>query len=192
MKHPDGGYAVDMSVMEGLEVRPGYKKYGSCVHVADNLQAITKATYMGKTFFPGDPEFMGVCHVMRVSQFLWQSAITHALLIHFAVVSWNTLATRESLPAAHPIRRFMAPFTVLGAQISIFAERIVTDKGGVVSRVTGLAEGSKPPVFLAGAKALNWEVGALDVLDKCEHRVAELLWVVHYRCFLRSWRGRAS
>lgn len=147
-----------MSQMEGLEVRPGYGKYGACVHVSDDLQSITKATYMGKTYTPDDPEFMGVCHVMRVSQFLWQSAVTHAMLIHFSVVSWNTLATRESLPAKHPIRRLMAPFTVLGAQITIFAERIVTDKGGVVSRVTALADGQEPTVFLAGAKAMNWEV----------------------------------
>ena len=153
-------YICDYATFEAAPVRSGYKRYGGCVHITQDLEKVIKIVYLGKDYTPDDPEFIGVAHIARATDIFYQSAVPHSLHLHLTITNWTTLASREVLPAVHPIRRLLSPFTVLGSQISYFANQIIMDAGGVIDRVSAIDTTQydvAEKVFMLGMKSLHWE-----------------------------------
>ncbi|OQS03666.1 hypothetical protein THRCLA_04012 [Thraustotheca clavata] len=109
--HDDSSYyGIFMNYMDGLDVRPGYAKYGADAYF-DRDGIITKIVRQGVTYQPKDAgwEYAKLC--FRGSLITKVTAVDHLLGIHVTVANSLVTSSREQLPPNHPLRRLIKPFT---------------------------------------------------------------------------------
>ncbi|OQR89159.1 hypothetical protein THRCLA_09892 [Thraustotheca clavata] len=137
--HDDGSYyGIVMNYMDGLDVRPGYAKYGADAFF-DRNGKVTKIVRKGTTYRPKDAgwEYAKLC--FRGSLITKVTAVDHLLGIHIAVANSLVTSSREKLPPTHPLRRLIKPFTFRSVIINYSASYALFWPKGMLHRAFALS-----------------------------------------------------
>ncbi|HKR00966.1 MAG TPA: lipoxygenase family protein [Pyrinomonadaceae bacterium] len=133
-KAPEGGYQWNLSQLDGYEYHAGLRPIGCRVLFRVNegerrLEATQIDCDLG-TCRPGDPDWEFAQKIALCAATTHVSLVRHFNGIHLAVGGPFAIATRNQLPAAHPLRRLLWPH-MYGTQ---YSNQIVTKgqmaKGG--------------------------------------------------------------
>ncbi|KDO25284.1 hypothetical protein SPRG_09114 [Saprolegnia parasitica CBS 223.65] len=138
--HDDGSYyGICLGFVKGLEVRPGYAKYGADVYFTAKGN-VTKIVRGDITSRPGDAgwEYAKLC--FRGSLQTKVTAVDHLLGIHATVANIMVIANREKLPPTHPLRRLIKPFTFRSVAINYGAGRALFWPKGMLQRAYALTD----------------------------------------------------
>jgi hypothetical protein len=103
------GYVVDLSFMDKYEVRSGFQRYGAVLHLSPALEPVS-IDWGGRTAKPGSDRWEEAKLVFRSSTATAATIRDHAVRCHMLTANGAVVATRRSLPPAHPIRRLLMPF----------------------------------------------------------------------------------
>lgn len=133
-KAPEGGYQWDLRQLDGYEYHAGLRSIGVRVLFSVNeterrLEATQIDCELG-TCKPGDSDWQLAQKIALCAATTHASLVRHFNGVHLAAGSAFAIATRNQLPAAHPLRRLLWPH-MYGTQ---YSNQIVTKgqmaKGG--------------------------------------------------------------
>jgi hypothetical protein len=133
-KAPEGGYQWDLRDLDGYEYHAGLRSIGARVLFRLNeterrLEATQIDCELG-TCKPGDPEWELAQKIALCAATTHVSLVRHFNGVHLAAGGPFAIATRNQLPARHPLRRLLWPH-MYGTQ---YSNQIVTKgqmaKGG--------------------------------------------------------------
>lgn len=136
-RRPDGGFLVSFGFMEDYEVRDGLARYGGDLRL-DERGDVESITYLGQVFRPDDASWEHIKLVFRSTAFVAVTLIDHLGVTHYGVSNAVALAARRHLPAEHPLRRLLAPFTYGTVAINYAAHTSLVLEGGLLHRAAGL------------------------------------------------------
>lgn len=131
---PEGGYQWDLRVLDGYEYHDGLRSLGARVVFRVNngnrrLEAAQIDCELGSCR-PGDEQWELAQKLALCAATTHVSLVRHFNYVHLASGAPFAMATRNSLPAAHPLRRLLWPH-MFGTQ---YSNQIVTKgqmaKGG--------------------------------------------------------------
>ncbi|OQR84833.1 hypothetical protein ACHHYP_12775 [Achlya hypogyna] len=155
--HTDGSYySVATNFMYGLEVRPGFAKYGADAYFDSNGK-VTKIVRGSLTFRPDDPDWEYAKLCFRGSLQIKVTALDHLLLVHSTVANHVTVLHREQLPPAHPLRRLIKPFTFRSAAINFSAGRALFAPKGMLQRTVALTTAGMKQAWDYGLASFAYE-----------------------------------
>jgi hypothetical protein len=128
---PEGGYQWDLRELDGYEHHPGLRSLGVRVlfqvdEAAHQLEATQIDSELGVTK-PGDADWQLAQKIALCAATTHVSLVRHFNGVHLAAGAPFAIATRNNLPATHPLRRLLWPH-VYGTQ---YSNQIVT-KGQMV------------------------------------------------------------
>jgi len=110
----EGLYKIATSDLAALEVRPGFARMGADMYFNGNLEPIMILTPSGDQVWKSEAHSTTWQYwkfVWRSSLFLKVTVVDHLWTTHFSVGNALAAASREALPAAHPLRRLLSIFT---------------------------------------------------------------------------------
>lgn len=102
-------YVVDLGFMEKYPVRRGFLRYGATLHLSPSLEPAS-IDWGGRTVKAGGAGWEEAKLVFRSSAATAATIRDHAVRCHMVAANSAVVATRRSLPRAHPIRRLLMPF----------------------------------------------------------------------------------
>ncbi|KAF0699130.1 Aste57867_10286 [Aphanomyces stellatus] len=157
----DGGtyYAVKLNFMDELEVRPGFAKYGADAFF-NRHGNIIKIVRQGKTYTPlrtRTAKWEYVKMTFRGSLIAKITAIDHLMGLHMTVGNYFTTASREQLPADHPLRRLLKPFTFRAVAINRAASRSLMWSKAYLHRSLALTEAGLAQMWRYATESFKFE-----------------------------------
>ncbi len=107
------GFVVDFSFMFNLDVRDGFERFGATAYFdAEGAPLGIYWCAKGGLVFPGQgKEWEHAKFVWRSSVVTGVTAVDHLVGLHMTVSSFIIVSSRENLPAVHPLRRLLKPFS---------------------------------------------------------------------------------
>jgi len=133
---PEGAVFVnDVTELSALTPRKPYELYGAAAYFDKNYSIIgIYWSHASRLVKQGDPSWEHAKYVWKTSFFLLVTLVDHLLYCHFT--ESNALATATPLlPADHPLRTFLKPFTYNTVTINAKAAASLINKGGLVHRI---------------------------------------------------------
>lgn len=134
--YPGDGYVADLSSMENRPVREGYRRIGGRMHLNSSLTRVHKLVLGGVEYRPDDREWDGALYVFRSACLYEGVAGPHTTHSHLLDGALATTAARE-LPWDHPLRRFVAPFSVGTLAVTMGCTLAITGDAGILARHGG-------------------------------------------------------
>ncbi|KDO25280.1 hypothetical protein SPRG_09110 [Saprolegnia parasitica CBS 223.65] len=155
--HDDGSYyGICLGFMKGLEVRPGYAKYGADAYF--NAEGkVTKIVRGDITARPGDDSWAYAKLCFRGSLQTKITAVDHLLGVHATVANIMVIANREQLPPTHPLRRLIKPFTFRSIAINYGAGRALFWPKGMLQRAYALTDKGMKQTWDIGLANFKYE-----------------------------------
>ncbi|RHY81244.1 hypothetical protein DYB37_012326 [Aphanomyces astaci] len=140
---------VLLNVMQGLEVRPGFAKYGADAFFNKHGKLV-KIQRGDKTYTNTHDDWAYIKMTFRGTLMTKVTAVDHLLGVHVTAANYLVTASREKLPVRHPLRRLLKPFTFRSVSINYGAGRALFWPNGMLQRAFALTT--------AGMKQ-TWEFG---------------------------------
>ena len=106
-------YEVDFTWMSAFAIRPGFEHYGAAAYFsADRTLWMVRWSHGvagpdGLEVTPDMSEWEHAKWVWKCSVLVGVTLKDHLVGVHFEVANWLAVATLESLPAEHPVRRLL-------------------------------------------------------------------------------------
>lgn len=136
-----GRFVADYASSEERPVRPGFRRVGGQLWLSPDLSRVVELRSFGRSYVPADAEFKGALYLLRTAMIIDQVAGPHTMWSHYLDAACVTTAIRE-IDYDHPLRRFVAPFTVGTLSVTYGAKLTVIDDRAMLARVSGFtAEG---------------------------------------------------
>jgi len=131
------GFKVDFGHVEQLDgghnARAGFHRYGGCLYLSADLRRVEGLVYEGRTYRMGEPAFTGALYVLRSTAFITGVLGPHTIWCHFAS-SGFAITAMAVLPAEHPMRRLLRPFTVAARELDFNAVNAIASADGIIMR----------------------------------------------------------
>lgn len=130
LERAEGGYQVDFSDLDDLQVREGFARYGARLELDEALAPVA-IERLGVRHTPGAPGWEAAKLAWRSALALSATVRDHAVHCHFTAANAFTVATRRSLPPRHPLRLLLHPFQFRtptinsGAMLTLLPERAI-------------------------------------------------------------------
>jgi len=140
----DAYYVNDMTSLSLFSVRPPFERYGAAAYFDRDRRLIGIYLSERGEFITPVRQVSGPDNYWNYAKYMWRSSALafvtiqdHLLVTHF--IEANTLVnkTRQYLPATHPLRIFLKPFTYRTATINNSASTSLINEGGLCHRIWG-------------------------------------------------------
>lgn len=118
---PDGAvFKVDLMTMQGLEVRPGFSRYGAVCYYDESCKplAIRTAESNGLVYPSEGQNWQVAKFAWRCTVVTYVTIVDHLFNGHFNTAAQMLRASREALGENHPIKRVLAPFLMRTAMVN--------------------------------------------------------------------------
>ena len=148
---PDASFVVDMTWMADLSVRAGFERYGAAAWF-DESRAIVRITWShgDRDVRPGEPDWEHAKFAWRSSVLVGITLADHLWGLHLRLGNEMVVATRECLPADHPIRLLLKPYCFRSVAINHRASAILVVERGLPHRAFALAYDGLAKGLIAG------------------------------------------
>ena len=134
----DGSYyGIFLNFMDGLEVRPGFAKYGADAFFNKDGKVV-KIVRQGVTYGPDHDQWEYAKMSFRGSLIVKVTAVDHLQGIHDTLINSMAIASREELAPNHPLRRLLKPWTFRIAVLNTQAAASLYQPKGLLQRGTAL------------------------------------------------------
>jgi hypothetical protein len=169
---PDGGYEWDLSELGGYECHQGLRTLGARVlfHVDEATRCLVPVEItceLGRRT-PTDPEWELAQKIALCAATTHLSLVRHFNGIHLALVAQVAIATRNVLPANHPVRRLLWPH-VWGTQYSNeLVMRVLMMKGGDFEETFSFTHAGLCKLFADSYE--KYDIRVIDPLVEAERR----------------------
>jgi hypothetical protein len=165
-----GMYVADFSSSEARPVRPGFRRIGGQLWLSPDLKRVVALRSFGNSYTPTDPKFAGALYVLRSAMIIDAVGGPHTMWSHYLDAALVTTAVRE-IDYDHPLRRFIAPFTVGTLSVTYGAKLTVIDDQAMLSRVSGFTSEGMALMYTDAVR--EWRMETFR--DTCKRRgVAKL------------------
>ena len=106
------GYEADFTYLAPLTVRPGFERYGAKATFDAAARPVSIWWSHGeKEVRPGDAAWTHAKFAFRSSLLTGVTLKDHLAATHLTIAATLVSASRDHLPATHPLRRLLKPFT---------------------------------------------------------------------------------
>jgi hypothetical protein len=129
-------YRVDLSWMGGLPVREGNETMGACATFAADRTLLNIHTSCDDTIRrPGEDGWEHAKWHWKCAVFAYVTVADHLGGLHFVLSELMMQATREQLPADHPLRRLLKPHMYGVSAVNTRAALVLAPNGGIAHRL---------------------------------------------------------
>jgi hypothetical protein len=151
-------YAVDLSWMYGLAVRPGLEPYGACAYfAADGTLLRIYTSHDDRTHSPGDASWEEAKWRWRCALFTAVTVTDHLGGTHFLTSNLLVTVTREQLPEDHPLRRFLKPYGYGAVDVNVDAALMLAPEGGLAHRLFSFTYAGLSRCLLRGIETARFQ-----------------------------------
>ncbi len=173
-------WVSDWSFMAGLEVRPGFERYGAVAWFNAAQEPVRiHWSHANKVVRPGDPDWNHAKWVWRTTVFVGTTVVDHLVGVHWLVSSHITAAVRENLGTAHPVRRLLQPHTFRTITINYNSTFSLYPEWGFVHRACSLTAESLITALGAGVEMWRYTtVPEVMARKRAEHLGEDFPFVV--------------
>ena len=129
-------YKVDVSSLGELSVRQGNERMGATAFFDSDRNLLS--IYVSNddaTYVPGDDLWEHAKWHWRCAVFAYVTIVNHASGLHLGVSELTMEASREQLPADHPLRRLLKPHVYYVGTSNTTAVKTLVPDGGIVERI---------------------------------------------------------
>lgn len=147
LRHPllkSARYVNDMIALSLFAVRPPFERYDAAAYFDRQRRLIgIYLSHRNELITPArrsqgfDRDWTFAKHVWRSSVLAEVTMRDHLLITHFIEANTLTTVSRQHLPAAHPLRVFLKPFTYRTVTINHSAATSLVSPGGLCHRIWG-------------------------------------------------------
>lgn len=132
----DAVYVNDMTGLSTFAVRSPFERYGAAAYFDKDFQIIAIYwSHASRLIRKGDQFWDHVKYVWRSSFFAYITICDHLLVTHMIESNAFVSASRQHLPANHPLRNFTKPFTYHTVSVNYQAAVSLVNKRGLVHRI---------------------------------------------------------
>lgn len=139
---PGAAFVHDVSELHAFPVRVPYERYGAIAYFDEEYRPLGVWWCHGARYVSAacaSTEEQAAWHyakyVWRATWFVHVTVIDHLVNCHLIAGNALTVASRAQLPARHPLRIFLKPFTFNTASINYQASRSLVNPQGLVHRI---------------------------------------------------------
>jgi hypothetical protein len=139
---PGAVFANDASELHAFPVRAPYERYGAIAYFDAEYRPLGVWWCHGARFVPAScasaadqAAWSYAKYVWRASWFAEVTVVDHLVNCHLVAGNALTVASRVHLPAEHPLRIFLKPFTFHTASINFQAARSLVNPRGLFDRI---------------------------------------------------------
>jgi Lipoxygenase len=151
-------YAVDLSWMYGLAVRPGLEPYGACASFAADRTLLRMYTsHDDRTHYPGDASWEEAKWRWRCALFTAVTVTDHLAGTHFLASNLLVTVTREQLPEDHPLRRLLKPYGYGAVDVNVDAALMLAPEGGLAHRLFSFTYAGLSRCLLRGIETAKFQ-----------------------------------
>ena len=154
-------YEVDFTWMSAFAIRPGFERYGAAAYFsADRTLLMVRWSHGGPDGLEVTPDMSEWEHakwVWKCSVLVGVTLKDHLVGVHFEVANWLAVATLESLPAEHPVRRLLLPHIYGTPSINAGAAITLAAENGILHHAVALTWPALTEAFVASRAALRAE-----------------------------------
>ncbi|CAF4617124.1 unnamed protein product [Rotaria sp. Silwood1] len=132
----DAVYVNDMTGLSTFSVRKPFERYGAAAYFDKDFQIIGIYWSHGSCLVKKDEQFWDHAkYVWRSSFFAYVTIGDHLISTHMIECNAFVSASRKHLPADHPLRIFIKPFTYHTISVNYQAALSLVNKCGLVHRI---------------------------------------------------------
>jgi hypothetical protein len=130
-------YALDLSFLRQLPVRPGFEPYGARLRLGldDRRWRILGIDIGDRVCTAADDDWWLSKLLVRSSLNAVVTIVDHALDSHVVTSGAHLIAANRSLPADHPVRRLLAPFSYNTGTVDLAAVDLLLRERRIFQRV---------------------------------------------------------
>jgi hypothetical protein len=151
-------YAVDLSWMYGLAVRPELEPYGACAYfAADGTLLRVYISHDDSTHYPGNASWEEAKWRWRCALFTAVTVTDHLGGTHFLTSNLLVTVTREQLPENHPLRRFLKPYGYGAVDVNVDAALMLAPEGGLAHRLFSFTYAGLSRCLLRGIETARFQ-----------------------------------
>ena len=133
---PDAVYVNDMTGLSTFRVRQPFERYGAAAYFDNDLKIIAIYwSHADRLIKKGDPSWNHAKYVWRSTFFAYITIRDHLIVTHLIECNAFVSASRQCLPANHPLRKFLKPFTYHTVSVNYQAALSLVNERGLVHRI---------------------------------------------------------
>ena len=129
-------FKVDISSLGELDVRDGNERMGAIAYFDENRNLLS--IYVSNddaTYVSGDDLWEHAKWHFRSAVFAYVTIVNHLGSLHLCISELTMEASREQLPADHPLRRLLKPHVYQAAKTQTTAAKILAEDHGIAHRL---------------------------------------------------------
>ena len=151
-------FKVDLASLGELPVRDGNERMGATAHFdADRNLLSIYVSNDDATYVPGDDLWEHAKWHFRCAVFAYVTIVDHLGGLHLCVSELSMEASREQLPADHPLRRLLKPHVYSAGKTQTTAISILAPKGGIAERLWPFAFEDLAKLLKLGTESAPFE-----------------------------------
>ena len=151
-------FAVDLAWMGELPVRDGNERMGAtALFDADKNLLSIYVSNDDATYVPGDELWEHAKWHWRCAVFAFVTVADHLSGLHLCISEVMMQATREQLPADHPLRRLLKPHVFGVGEVNSRATSMLAAEGGVAHRLWPFTFDGLTDLLVRGIEMASYE-----------------------------------
>jgi len=151
-------FTVDLAWMGELPVRDGNERMGAtALFDADKNLLSIYVSNDDTTYVPGDELWEHAKWHWRCAVFAYVTLVDHLSGLHLCISELMMQATREQLPADHPLRRLLKPHVFGVGKINTTATAMLAPEGGVAHRLWPFTFDGLTKLLVRGIETASYE-----------------------------------
>jgi len=128
-----------LSYLSELTVRDGFERYGATAYFDQHARPTAIWWAHGQTLVkPGDAQWAHASWVFRSSVLTAITLVDHLAATHLVIAGGLVAASRDNLPAHHPLRRLLKPFTYRTIAVNRAAGPLLVQELSLLHRTVAL------------------------------------------------------
>ena len=151
-------FEVDLAWMGEIAVRDGNERMGATASFDEDRNLLS--IYVSgddKTYVPGDELWEHAKWHWRCAVFAYVTVADHLSGLHFGLSELMMQATREQLPADHPLRRLLKPHVYNVSTVNTRAALVLAPEGGIAHRLWPFNFDGLATLLIRGIEAASFE-----------------------------------
>jgi hypothetical protein len=132
----DAVYVNDITGLSTFHVRQPFERYGAAAYFDKDFKIIgIYWCHASRLVKKGNQSWDHAKYVWRSSFFAYVTIRDHLIVTHMIECNAFVSASRKYLPADHPLRKFLKPFTYHTVSINYQAAVSLVNENGLIHRV---------------------------------------------------------